>query len=307
MKKLFFITAFITLISVTSKAQQDPLVSQYMFNGLFLNPAYAGSHPYWTSTLTYRNQWVGFDGAPETGIAAIDGPLPNENMGLGVILIHDKIGVTRQNTMVINYAYSIKINDISRLAFGINAGFSQYSQRLSDLKVWDDDVVFEGNTSSKVLPKFGAGAYYYANKYYLGFSVPTLFAYQNDRNFHIDVNRSSFLRRHYMLTGGYVFDVGGNFKLKPSFLGKYVISAPFEMDINLSAIYKDTYWLGVSYRTGDAIAFIAEYQTNKAFRVGYSYDLTLSDLNNYSYGSHEIMIGIDFGKDLAKVKTPRFF
>ena len=307
MKKILIIIAFAAVCIPEIKAQQDPLLTQYMFNGLFLNPAYAGSHPYWSSTLTYRNQWVGLEGAPETGIVSLDGPLPNQNMGLGVVVVHDGIGVSRQNSMVFNYSYNIKINDVSKLAFGLNAGFSQYSAKLTDLTYWDSDVVFEEDLSSKVLPKFGAGVYYYAEKYYVGFSVPTLFAYEDGVDFSLNLTQSSFLRRHYLLTAGYVFGISENIKLKPSVLGKYVQNTPLEVDINLSAVYKNAYWLGVSYRSKDAVAIILEYQTNLFFRVGYSYDITLSKLNGYSYGSHEIMLGIDFGKDLTKVKTPRFF
>lgn len=307
MKKLIIILTAIFLFSNEMFAQQDPMVSQYMFNGLYLNPAYAGSHKYWSSTLSFRSQWVGFDGAPETFIAAVDGPLANKNMGLGMILLHDQIGVTRQNTAIANYAYQIKTSEKTKFALGINAGISQFSAKLTDLTVWDQDQVFQNDLSSKILPRFGVGAYYFGEKYYLGFSIPTLFAYQKDMNFNFDLSRSSFLRRHYLLTAGYVFETSKDIKIKPSILLKYVKNAPLEADFNLSTVYKDMIWFGVSYRTGDAIAFIVEYQTNSYFRVGYAYDVTLSKLRNYSAGSHEIMIGIDFGKELVKVKTPRYF
>jgi type IX secretion system PorP/SprF family membrane protein len=161
--------------------------------------------------------------------------------------------------------------------------------------------------TSKVIPRFGVGAYYYAPKYYVGLSVPTLFAYQKGMDFNFDVSRASFLRRHYLLTAGYVFDTSKEIKIKPSVLFKYVQNAPLEVDINLSTVYKDMFWVGASFRTGDAVALILEYQTNSYFRVGYAYDITVSKLRTYSRGSHEIMIGIDFGKDLIKVKTPRYF
>jgi type IX secretion system PorP/SprF family membrane protein len=307
MKKLILFIAAVYFFSPEVKAQQDPMLTQYMFNGLYLNPAYAGSHKYWTSTLTYRNQWVGIEGAPETAIAAVDGPIPGKNMGLGLILMHDRIGVTRQNTVIANYAYQIKTGEESRLALGINAGISQFSAKLTDLTVWDEDKVFQNDLTSKILPRFGLGAYFYAKKYYVGVSIPTLFAYQKGVDFNFDLSRSSFMRRHYMLTAGYVFDTSKEIKIKPSVLLKYVENAPMELDINLSTVYKDMFWVGASYRTGDAVALILEYQTNSYFRVGYSYDITLSKLRNYSSGSHEIMIGIDFGKDLVKVKTPRYF
>lgn len=307
MKKLILLIASIGFLSIQMYAQQDALVSQYMFNGLYLNPAYAGSHEYWTSTLTYRNQWVGIDGAPETGIVAVDGPIANKNMGLGVLLLHDRIGVTRQNSAIFNYAYQIKTSENSKLALGINAGFSQFSARLTDLTVWDEDNVFQNDITSKVIPRFGVGAYFFGKKHYVGLSIPTLFAYQNDMDFNLDLSRASFLRRHYLFTAGYVFDLTTDYKLKPSFLLKYVEHTPLEADFNISAVYKDKFWLGASFRTNDAIAIILEYQTNNYFRVGYAYDITVSKLRNYNTGSHEIMIGIDFGKELNKVKTPRYF
>jgi type IX secretion system PorP/SprF family membrane protein len=307
MKKIILIITTIVLGTLNSSAQQDPMVSQYMFNGLYLNPAYAGSHDYWSSTLSYRNQWVGLEGAPETAIAAVDGRIADKNMGLGLILLHDKIGVTRQNTAILNYSYQIKTGSKSKLALGISAGVSQFSAKLTDLTVWDQDNVFQNDLTSQLLPRIGVGLYHFGKKHYVGFSVPTLFAYQKDMNFNFDLSRSSFLRRHYLLTAGYVFDTSKEIKIKPSVLLKYVQNAPLEADFNLSTVYKDIYWIGVSYRTNDAVALILEYQTNSFFRIGYSYDITVSKLRNYSSGSHEIMIGIDFGKDLAKIKTPRYF
>lgn len=307
MKKLLILSAICIFSAANANAQQDPMVSQYMFNGLYLNPAYAGSHDYWSSTLTFRNQWVGLDGAPETAIAAVDGPIAAKNMGLGLILLHDKIGVTRQNTAILNYAYQLKLDENAKLALGINAGFSQFSAKLTDLTVWDQDQVFENDITSKVLPRLGVGAYYFGKRHYVGFSIPTLFAYQKDLDFNFDLSRASFLRRHYLLTAGYVFDVAKDLKLKPSVLFKYVENAPLEADINLSAVYQDKFWLGASFRTYDAVAVILEYQTNSFFRVGYAYDITVSKLRKYSNGSHEIMIGIDFGKELVKVKSPRYF
>ncbi len=307
MKKLLKLFTICIFSATSAHAQQDPMVSQYMFNGLYLNPAYAGSHDYWSSTLTFRNQWVGLEGAPETAIAAVDGPISVKNMGLGLILLHDKIGVTRQNTAILNYAYQLKLNKNSKLAFGINAGFSQFNARLTDLTVWDQDQVFDSDITSKVIPRLGVGAYYFGKKHYVGFSIPTLFAYQKELDFNFDLSRASFLRRHYLLTAGYVFDVAKNLKLKPSVLFKYVENTPLEVDFNLSAVYQNKFWLGTSFRTYDAVAVILEYQTNSFFRVGYSYDITVSKLRKYSNGSHEIMIGIDFGKELVKVKSPRYF
>lgn len=307
MKKTMLAALFV-IGALSGYGQQDPMLSQYMFNGLFLNPAYAGSHPYFSSTLTFRKQWVNFDGAPQTAIAAVDGPIASEKMGIGLVIMNDQIGVTRQNDIYASYSYNIKVGKTSKLAFGLRAGVSQYKADLKSLQVWDtDDQVFSSNIASQLIPKFGFGMYLYDKKWYAGFSIPTLLAYQKDMTFNLDVNRATFLNRHYYLTGGMVFEANEKIKLKPSVLFKYLPNAPFEADLNFSALFQDALWLGVSYRTGDALLGIIEYQTNNRFRVGYAYDLTLSRLRNYNSGSHEIMIGYDFGKDFIKVKTPRYF
>lgn len=289
-------------------AQQDPMLSQYMFNGLFLNPAYAGSHKYWSSTITYRKQWVGMSGSPETAIVAVDGPIAAKNMGLGISFMYDRIGVSTHNKITANYAYQIRTSASSKLAMGVNVSLSQFNGRLQDLVIWDQqDQVFSQNVNGKYVPSFGIGLYHFGERHYIGISIPTLFAYQNDYNFNIDLSKASFLRRHYLLTGGYVFTLSPTVKLKPSVLLKYVAHAPLEGDINLGVYYKDMISLGVSYRTQDAVVFMVEYQANSYFRIGYAYDLTTTKLRNYSNGTHEIMLGFDFGKDLIKVKTPRYF
>jgi type IX secretion system PorP/SprF family membrane protein len=307
MKKL--IVVIIIILSATGlRAQQEPMLSQYMFNGLFLNPAYAGSHDNFSATMLYRKQWAGFNGAPQTAIASVDGPLLDHKMGLGLIISNDCIGVTNQTDVYGNYSYHIKTGNTSHLAFGIKAGFSQYTARLNDLVYWDqEDKVFMDNRSSALLMKAGFGMYYYAPKFYAGFSIPSLLAYDPTRYFSFDVNQSSNVRRHYFVTSGYIFNITPDFMLKPSVLLKYEASAPFQADLNLNLLYKDRYWLGFSYRTGDAVVIMAELQATKRLRIGYAYDMTLSELNNYSFGTHEIMLGYEFGKDLMKIKTPRYF
>ncbi len=307
MKKIILL-AVVIISFASAKAQQDAMLSQYMFNGLFLNPAYAGSHPYFTSSLLYRKQWVSFSGAPETMLLAVDGPIAKENMGVGLIVSNDKIGVTNQTDIHANYSYHLKINDKSKISFGAKAGVSQYRAKLTELKVWDsDDQVFMGDVQSVLVPKFGFGVYYYSERMYAGLSIPTLLAYQPGRSFSLDINKSSQIRKHYFFTTGYVHPLNDKIKLKPSVLVKYVPNAPVQADLNMAAMFNDVIWVGVSYRSGDAIVGVVEYQANQRFRVGYSYDFTTSRIRHYSAGSHEIMIGYDFGRDLVNVKTPRFF
>lgn len=308
MKKLFLFLGLFLATSFISKAQQEPMVSQYMFNGLFINPAYAGTHDYWTSTLSARTQWVGFEGAPRTILGAIDGPIAGKNMGLGLVVYNDEIGVSTQNTAIINYSYKLNFSNNTRLALGVSAGINQFSARLTELTIWDEqDVVFQNDLRSNVIPRFGFGAYYYGDRYYAGFAIPTLLGYEKGNNFSVDVSQATFLHRHYLMTGGYVIDLNENMKLKPSILMKYLPGAPLQADLNLGLLVNETFWFGSSFRSGDAVAILLEYQSNNFFRIGYAYDITFSDLRKYSNGSHEIMIGIDFGQDLIKAKTPRFF
>jgi len=301
--------SFVLLLGFNSFGQQDPMVTQYMFNGLYLNPAYAGSHDYWTSTISYRSQWVGaqFEGAPQTAIAAVDGPIHGKNMGLGFMVSHDQIGITKTNSFMANYAYQIKLNKKSKLALGLNGGVHQFSADLPDVLIWDEQDQVYANSLSKVIPRVGFGAYYFADQYYVGVSIPTLLAYEDGNKFSMDLSQASFLRRHYLVTGGVVLNVSENVKFKPSTLMKYTPNAPVEFDLNFSAVFKDMFWVGTSFRTGDAVALLLQYQSNNYFRIGYSYDITFSGLRNYQNGSHEIMIGVDFGKDLKKIKSPRYF
>ena len=306
MKKIITILLLLFQLKLVV-AQQDPMISQYMFNGLFINPAYSGSHKYFTSSLLHRNQWLDFPGAPKTLLFAVDGLVPSksENMGVGLIVVNDCIGSTEQTDIYGNYAYQLKLKK-GKLALGIKAGVSNHVFK-NNATVWDENDVNFSTTRSNWLPKFGFGVYYFCDNWYAGLSVPTLLAYDVNKSFSVDVNEATFLNRHYYAYGGYVIKLNDQLKLKPSGLIKYVPSAPVEADINLHLLYKDQFWIGTGYRTNDAVVFMLEYQTNVRFRVGYAYDLTLTKIRNYSNGSHEIMIGYDFGKDLIKVKTPRYF
>lgn len=305
MKKILF-ALILQVIFIGGYAQQDVLVSQYMFNGLFLNPAYGGTHPYFTASLLYRAQWTGFPGAPTTQLFELDGPIDKDKMGIGCIISHDKIGVTDQTDYFATYSYKIQLGK-NKLSFGLRAGVSDYRAKLTSLTYWDaNDAVFTNDIKSALIPKFGFGMYYYGEKYFAGISIPTLIAYDKDYLFAMDVEKSSYLRRHYYLNGGYVFTLSELFKLKPSLLIKYNPSAPLEADINASIYYKERFSFGTSFRTGDAVVFMVEYQTNNRIRIGYSFDYTISTLQKYTYGSHELMIAYDFSKG-KKITAPRFF
>lgn len=305
---------FIVLIGILGclqlNAQQEMMVSQYMFNGLFINPAYAGSHPYSEATALYRTQWTGFDGAPKTQTFGIDGPLSSETMGLGLTVIHDRLGDTRQTEVFANWSYHLFLDSDAKtkLSFGLRAGFSDYSANLSETKVFDPgDPIFSNDQSNAFVPKFGAGAYLYSSLWYIGISVPTIFAADKNVRFQISDESDRYFKPHTYLTSGYFFKTSANFAVKPSVLIKYVTGAPLQVDLNCNLLIKNIFWVGASFRLGDAIIGILEYNIGENVRIGYAYDFTTSQLSKYNNGSHEIMLSFKFAKDIIKTKTPRYF
>lgn len=308
MKKIIASIALLSLI-VTSYAQQDMLVSKNVFNGLLLNPAYAGTHTYFSAGLLYRSQWTGFTGAPKTNLLEFDGPLAKENMGVGLTVSQDRIGVTQQTDFYGSYSYKVKVGP-NKLALGLRAGASNYRARLSTLTVWDNgDGAFVDDIKTYLIPKFGFGAYFYGEKFFAGLAIPTLIAYEKDYTFAVNVEKSSYVRKHYYINGGYVFTINEaqTLKLKPSVMIKYVPAAPVQVDISGSVIYKDMFTFGLGLRTGDAIVGMIEYRTSQRIRIGYAFDLTTSKLRTYSGGTHEIAIGYDFGAGKDKNVSPRYF
>jgi len=309
MKKLLAAT-FGVMMATGLFAQQEVMVSHYMFNGLFLNPAYAGSHPYMSASLLHRSQWVKLDGAPKTQVFGIDAPIMNDKLGVGLSVINDKIGDTGQLEINANIAYHIQLDSENkhRLSFGIRAGVTNYTARLTDTKVWDEnDPVFSNDINNQLIPRFGAGIYYYSERMYVGIAVPTLYAADQQIKFDINNARKSYYTQHYYLNGGVVINASEKIKIKPSTLIKFEPNAPLNVDINCNVLWNDLIWIGASYRTGDAIVALLDINITPQLRAGYAYDFTVSQLNRYSNGTHEVMIGYQFGKDKIKTRTPRYF
>ncbi len=308
-KKIIILVAC-SLLSLASYAQQDVLLSQYMFNNLLVNPGYAGSKRYASASLLYRNQWVKFDGAPKTFVATIHGPTRTRKVGLGLEIAADKIGVTNRYDIYANYAYHMELNKKLKLGVGLRGGISYFNAKLSDLIVWDKpDALFSPATQSNILPNFGAGAYLYGNKFYIGLSAPELLSYDPSRPLSFDIQNNIIPKqvRHYFYTMGGAIEINPDFVLRPAMLVKYSQNTAIEFDFNLNFLIKKVLWIGGAYRTGDAAVGMLELQATKQLRIGYAYDFTTSLLKNYSNGSHELMIGYDFGYDILKVKTPRYF
>lgn len=303
-------TLLVCLLGLTSLAfgQQEVMVSQYMFNGLFINPAYAGSHPFAGASLLHREQWTGMPGAPSTSMAALDAPLWNKKMGLGLSIVHDQIGVSRELDMAGHYSYSVKTSETARLAFGLRMGFSMYSARLSDLIYWDEaDPLYQQDIRNLPVWRFGYGMYWHNPTSFLGVSIPTIYAADNKVSNAARSTLKDYFKRHFYINAGHVFHLTEDFDLKPSVLIKYQQQAPPEADINCNVLFRQKLWLGIGYRTGDAVVAMLEYQVTSSLRMGYAYDMNTSRLDPYNGGSHEVMLGVDFGKDPVRIKTPRYF
>lgn len=306
MKKIILIFALACLAGWVN-AQQELMISQYMFNGLVLNPAYAGSQPYWSASALHRSQWASFENAPVTQTVCIDGPIANRRFGVGLTVSNDQLGVTKQMEFGLNGAAKFGLAN-GTLSLGLRFAGSNYTANLSDLTVWDaNDPLYDANIQNEMTYKAGFGAYYHEKKWFVGLSIPTL--YSSDGNIINDGSTiDRFFKSHYYLNGGMVFEINPSLAIKPSVLLKYQQAAPFQADINCNALFFQKFWLGLGYRSGDAIIAMAEWNITQQLRIGYAYDWTTTAISNYSNGSHEIMLGFDFGKDVQiKARSPRYF
>ena len=302
---VIFTMAIIVLANILCYSQQDALTSQYMFNGLSINPAYAGSADALSLTLSARKQWVGMEGAPFTQTFSAHAPVKNERIGVGLIFINDIIGVTNQNTLSGLYSYSIVFDKKRKLSFGLQTSLYQFRSKLSILPTRDmNDNAFLSDINSRIIPSFGTGIYYSTEKFYVGFSCPHLV---NNIFKEPSVNGSFLQRRHLIFTGGYVYSLTPGLKIKPSILIKNMAGTPFQLDINANLILKEVLWVGLSYRSYNSINFLTQVQLSNQLRIGYSYDWGIKKLSKITYGSHELILSYNFSFVKGKIVTPRYF
>lgn len=306
MKKLLLITgAFLLLVSNRLYSQQEPMFTHYMFNTMSMNPAYAGTRNALSLTGLTRYQWVGIDGAPRTYNISVHTPVSSKQIGLGFTLITDQIGPLSNTYFTINYAYRLKINEEWTLSLGLKAGFNNFYLGLSDVDVNDiTDENFGSDTRKLFSPNAGVGAHLYNKEFYFGFAAPKLFETKIDAGNTDEVN----LRRHYFITSGYLFNINPELKMKPSFAAKIVEGAPLSVDLTALMVYQDRFYIGPSYRFGDAIAVIMDIQLTRQLVIGYSFDYSVTSMASYNKGSHEILLSYDLDGFLnKKVKSPRYF
>jgi type IX secretion system PorP/SprF family membrane protein len=290
-----------------SFAQQDPMYTQYYFNTQTINPAYVGTWETVGFMALARNQWVGWNGAPETYTFSIQAPLKNEKVALGLNIISDNVFKEKKFGVWGDYSYKLILNDVSSLRMGLKAGFTNYSNNLLSYDVIDpNDPQFQGDLENKFVPNFGVGLFLHNPKYYIGLSVPKMLHNEitedNPNNFSVQADI-----RHYYLEGGVIFDLGENLKFKPTFMTKAIQGAPIQLDLTANFLLAERLWLGGMFRTTDAFGFVAQWIFGNDLRLGYALDFSTGKLQNYHSGTHEIMISYELKALKNLVTAPRYF
>lgn len=302
--KKHIVSVSLVLVALSSYAQQDPQYTQYMYNTNNVNPAYAGSREALSIFGLYRTQWVGLDGAPDTGVFSIHSPV-GERVGLGLTFVNDRISISDESTISIDFSYTIPLSDRYKLGFGLKTTAHLLNVDYSKLNLHDQGDIAMSNINNKFSPNIGAGIYLYSDKFYVGFSAPNILEtehYNND-----DVQSLASERIHSYLISGYVFDLTEGIKFKPAVLAKMVEGSPLQADITGNFLFNEKFVLGVAWRWSEAISGLAGFQINDNWFIGYAYDAETTKLANYNSGSHEIFLRYEFFNQSKRMVSPRFF
>lgn len=309
MKKRFLIF-IVTLVAASSYAQQDSQFTNYMYNTININPAYAGSRGVLSVFGLHRNQWVGLDGAPVTNTFSINSPINNSNFGIGVSIINDRIGPSDENNISVDVSYSVKTSEKYKLSFGIKGTANLLNVDFTKLNIYNPgDVLAQYNVDNRFSPNIGAGVYYHSDKTYFGFSIPNMLETK-----HFDKDQTSLSaesvaseRMHYYFIAGHVIDLNTSIKFKPALLTKIINGAPLQVDMSANFLINDKFTAGLAYRWDAAFSALAGFQISDSWFIGYGYDMEVTKLANYNSGSHEIFLRYELFKNYDKVVSPRFF
>jgi type IX secretion system PorP/SprF family membrane protein len=286
-------------------AQQDAQYTHYMYNTISVNPAYAGSRGVMSVFGLYRTQWVGFNGAPDTGSFSINTPIANSNLGVGASLVQDRIGPTNESAFSADVSYTVPTSERYKLSFGIKGTANLFSldrtKLFPDTQI-DDKLVGYRNFS----PNVGAGVYFHSDKLYIGLSVPSIL---ETERFNKDKKEVALYveRMNAYLIGGYVFDLSETLKFKPAFLTKVVQGAPLQLDVSGNFLINEKFVLGAAWRWDAAFSGMAGFQINKSLFLGYGYDRETTKLAQFNSGSHEVFLRYEFVRKPERIISPRFF
>lgn len=303
MKKIIM---FFLFFSSGLFAQQDTQFTQYMYNTININPAYAGSRGALSLFGLYRTQWVGLDGAPETSSFSMNTPITNSNLGVGVSLINDKIGPTNQNTLSADLSYTIKTSETFKLSFGIKATANLFNLDINKLTPEDQGDSQLQDFNSKFTPNIGAGLFWHSDKAYIGLSIPNFIQTQRYNYTDIAIYKDKI---NYYLMAGYVFNLDDYeyVKFKPAILTKMVQGSPLQIDASANFLFNDKFTVGVAYRWSAALSAMVGFQITDGLFIGYAYDHETTTLNKFNSGSHEIFLRFEFLNKFGQLTSPRFF
>ena len=286
-------------------SQNEPMFTQYMFNKLWINPAYAGTSQALNINALTRLQWVGLEGAPRTYSAAIHSPINKRKAGVGVTVVNDVFGPVKNTFATGNYAYRVSLNKKLTLSMGIKGGINSYFASYKDLKLIDKDDPLFAEDDRTINPNLGFGFYLYSDKFYVGVSAPRLLETSLNGNYS---NQDFNTMNHYYFIGGFIWELGPKWLFKPAVFTSYVANTPIKNNISLQFLYDERIWLGGMFRPGDAVGAFFNIKVSDRLTVGYGYDLSFTEISNTNIGTHELMVSFDFiDFSPGKVKSPRYF
>ena len=285
-----------------SYAQQDAQFTQYMYNTVNVNPAYAGSRGALSIFGLHRTQWVGVDGAPTTNAVSVNSPIGDSKLGVGLSFVNDKIGFTADNAISADVSYTVQTSETFKLSFGIKGTGNFFNIDAQKAEFADPESIDRINDFT---PNVGAGVYFHSDKAYVGLSVPNFIT---NKQKYDDTNKVLYQEKmSYYLIAGYVFDLSPNTKFKPALMTKATAGAPLQADISGNFMFMEKFVLGAAYRWDAAVSGMAGFQITDGLFIGYGYDYDTTNLNNYSKGSHEVFLRFELLNNFNKIISPRFF
>jgi type IX secretion system PorP/SprF family membrane protein len=312
--KVLILLGGLLLVCEIVVAQQDAQYTQYMFNTMSVNPAYAGSRGQLSIAALYRSQWVGLEGAPKTQTLNIQSPIRNSKLGYGVSIVNDQIGdgVVQETYFDAVLSYTIDVSAEGKLSFGLKAGGNLLNLDFTKLRNFDAEPVNSDNIENRFSPNVGVGLYYHAERFYAGLSAPNLLQTEHFDNSQQQAGSVQFLskeRINFYLITGYVFDLNGNLKFKPALLTKVVGGAPLQVDMSANFMFNDKFTFGAAYRWDAAVSAMAGFQISDQFMIGLAYDRETTDLGGTQFndGSFEVLLRYELVKSFQRLVSPRFF
>ncbi len=313
--KYYFVSLILIFTTIGGLlAQQDAQYTQYMYNTMSINPAYAGSRGQLSIAALYRSQWIGLDGAPETFTLNLNSPIRNSKLGYGVSIINDNIGdgVVQETYFDAVLSYTIDVSAEGKLSFGLDVGATLLNLDFNGLNNFDNEPISGDNIDNKFSPNFGLGVYYHTNKFYLGVSAPRLIATDYFDNSQRDSNSVQFLSRekiNFYLITGIVLDLNSQLKFKPALLTKLVGGAPLQIDLSVSFLLNEKFSFGLAYRWDAAFSALIGFQISDQLMLGLAYDKETTELGSTQFndGSFEIFLRFELVKSYQRLVSPRFF